>query len=245
MRKAIFLTAYNRIPYLQQTLASWESVRGQEGWDFIASIEPGPMAQQVVEEFEEFASKTTFNTFDIRVNENVEGVLHHPWLCFEGLFGMGRYDFVVRAEDDLVVSNDILEFFSWSAHTYRDDAEVATVHAYTATDGPINSVRRSEAFSPWLWGTWRDRWAGLIGPTWDHDYSTFNGSPGFQSGWDWNLNTRIFPEYNLRSIVPVVSRANNIGLHGVHGTPENFERSDSFHFSFPMVQFTESQPEGR
>lgn len=240
MRKAVFLTAYNRIPYLQQTLASWEDVDGQEDWDFIASVEPSPVQQQVVEEFEEFFSKTNFNLAEVRVNEKLEGVLHHPWMCFEGLFGFGRYDFVVRAEDDLVVSNDILEFFSWAAHNYQGDPQVATVHAYSSDDGPINAVRKSEAFSPWLWGTWRNRWRDLIGPTWDHDYSTYNGFPGNQSGWDWNLNTRIFPQYDLRSIVPVTSRANNIGVYGTHGTSDNFERSFSFHFRYPRVQFTES-----
>lgn len=240
MRKAIVLTAFNRLPYLQQTLASWEQVRDQEEWDFIASIDPSDITQQIVEEFEEFEAKTNFALFDIRVNREVQGVLHHPWMAFEGLFTFGRYDFVVRAEDDLVVSNDILEFFTWAAHHYRGDDQVATVHAYSITEGPINSVRKSEAFSPWLWGTWRNRWQDLIGPTWDHDYSTFNGTPGFQSGWDWNLNTRIFPEMDLRSVVPLCSRADNIGMHGIHGTPENFEQSDSFHFQYPRVAFTES-----
>jgi len=240
MRKALFLTAYNRVPYLQQTLASWEHVRGQEEWDFVASIEPSPIQQQIYEELEEFVAKSKFGTADIRINQNVEGVLHHPWMCFQGLFDFGRYDFVARAEDDLVVADDILEFFSWAAESYKGDPQVATVHAYSQRKGPINAVYKSEAFSPWLWGTWRNRWLDLIGPTWDHDYSTYNDFPGNQSGWDWNLNTRIFPEMDLRSIVPVCSRADNIGVWGVHGTESNFEQSGNFQFHYPPVQFTET-----
>lgn len=241
MRKAIFLTAWNRMAYLQETLSYWETVRGQEEWDFIASIEPSDITQQVVEEFEEFFSKTHFNTAEVRVNEKVEGVLHHPWMCFEGLFGMGRYDFVVRAEDDLIVSDDILEFFSWAAEAYKGDDQVATVNAFSReTVGTINGVQKHQSFTPWLWGTWKNRWRDLIGPTWDHDYSTYNGAPGVQAGWDWNLDTRIFPKFGFVSVSPLCSRVNNIGVWGVHGTAENFEQASVFQPHYPTLNFVES-----
>jgi len=249
VKKAVFLTTYNRLPYLQQVLESWSNVRGSEDWDFYAMIEPSPVASQIVEEFEEFKSRNShlFRNFTIWVNPQVYGVLHHPWVGFERLLKMNNYDFAVRAEDDLMVSDDILEFFSWAAEEYRGDDQVVTAHAFSLDDGDPSISRASEAFSPWLWGTWKDDWSTLIGPTWDHNYSTYNGTPGHQSGWDWNLNTRLFPEYDLRSVCPVVSRVQNIGVTGVHGTPENFSQAPSFLSHRDKVSWTraDSIPHGR
>lgn len=236
MRKALFFTAYNRVRYLQQTLHTWESVRGLENWHVVFMIEPSEITAQVKEEFEMFVVRMQLTDYEIIVNPTQYGVLHHPYVGFQRLFEK-EYEFVVRAEDDLIVSDDILEYFQWAAHAFRGDDQIATVQAFTHEDGPLEEARLSEGFSPWLWGTWRNRWLDLIGPTWDHDYSTFNGHPGNQAGWDWNLNTRIFPEYDLRSIVPKVARADNIGVYGTHGNESNFVNSQHFREHQPAVEF--------
>lgn len=237
MNNLVFLTAYDRLTYLQQVLYTWDQARGQENWDFVAMIEPSSVTQQVVEEFEEFKDRTNFRNFTIAINPQVYGVLHHPWVGFERFFGLGQYDFVVRAEDDLVVSDDILEYFDWTSNEYKNDPQVATIHAFTHDDGPLNSVVKSTQFSPWVWGTWKDRWQSLLGPTWDHDYSTYNLYPGNQSGWDWNLNSRVFPQNNLRSVAPLRSRSDNIGVNGIHGTAGNFIESGHFNVNYPPQSF--------
>lgn len=235
MRKAVFLTAFNRLPYLQEVLHSWEHVRGLKDWHFVAMIEPSPLAQQIKEEFEEFVARAGLTDFEIHINPQVYGVLHHPWVGFERL--LKDYEFVVRAEDDLIVSEDILEYFNWAAPEFMSDTSVATIHAFSLTDGASNEATVVGHFSPLVWGTWRDRWVDVIGPSWDHDYSTFNGTPGNQSGWDWNLNSRIFPQFNLHAVEPTISRVNNIGIWGVHGTPDNFEPAPHFSGDQPPVQW--------
>ena len=241
MKKAVFLTAYNRLDYLRQTLETWKTVRGQEDWHFVAMIEPYEGGSTVVRMFEDFFQETNWGSYLIHVNPQRYGVLHHPWVGFENLFNndaIGQnYDFVLRAEDDLLVSDDILEFFSWAAETYQDNKQVATVHSFSHGEGDPADVVLSDGFSPWIWGTWQDRWMEYLGPTWDHDYSTFNGHPGNQSGWDWNINTRLFPKMNLRSVVPVVSRSDNIGVFGTHGTAENFVRLPDFQQHQPRVSY--------
>lgn len=237
MKRALFLTAYNRVAYLQQTLHSWETVRGLKDWHLVVMIEPSVVQDQIQEEVLYFCERLGLTDYQIYVNPERYGVLHHPWVGFERLLGPGVYDFVVRAEDDLVVSDDILEFFEWASEEYRDDPSVATVQAYSEGSGGASEVELLPAFSPWVWGTWRNVWRNLIGPTWDHDYSTFNGSPGHQSGWDWNLNTRIFPNKNLRSVTPRLSRSNNIGVHGIHGTAENFVQALEFHSHVEPQQY--------
>lgn len=230
MKKAVFLTAYNRPHYLEDTLKSWKEVRGLIDWDIYVQIEPNDFA----EEQAEMVRKAFHDhpNVEIVINPQVYGVLHNPWVGFERLFSAKNYDFVVRAEDDLVVSADILQWFDWVADTYKNDARIATAHAFTHDGGDPASVQLSTVFSPWVFGTWQDRWQGLIGPTWDHDYSTYNDFPGYQSGWDWNLNTRIFPQHKLRSAVPTGSRVHNIGYLGTHAQPHDYVTSDSFKSDF-------------
>lgn len=235
MKKALFITSYDRPDYLRETLASWESVRGLERWRVIARIEPSECSEELRGMFQSFFEKLNHPDFEIMVNPQCYGVLHHPWVGFEQLFRF--HDFVVRAEDDLVVSDDILEFFEWASEAYRDDKQVATVHVFTHEEGVPEGTTLATGFSPWVWGTWRDRWRELLGPTWDHDYSTFNGFPGNQSGWDWNINTRLFPAQDLRSVAPCVSRSNNIGVTGVHGTADNFVTLPNFKFHYPQVNY--------
>lgn len=225
MKKALFITAFNRPDYLHESLQSWKQVRGLEDWDIFAQIEPNALAEEQVDMIHK-AFQYHQNVKAV-INPQLYGVLHNPWVGFERLFSEG-YDFVVRTEDDLVVSADILEYFDWAAERFKNNARVATVNAYTMREGSSSEVALVPTFSPLVWGTWSDRWEGLIGPTWDHDYSTHNGIPGVQAGWDWNLNTRIFPQHQLLACFPLASRVHNIGLVGTHSLPENYQTSPSF-----------------
>lgn len=201
---------------------SWRKVRGFYDWDVVVRIEPTPFAEELASICYELENPR----LKVTVNPQIYGVLHHPWVGFEELF-VG-YDFVVRGEDDLPVSSDILEYFEWAAEKYRHDPEIATVIGFSMTHGDPSEVERRQSFSPWVWGTWHDRWKNVIGPTWDHDYSTNNGTPYAEAGWDWNLDKRVLPAHGLKSIYPLASRVQNIGVFGVHGTIHNFVQSESF-----------------
>lgn len=223
MKRALFLTAFNRPHYLSQALESWKQVRGLDEWKIYAQIEPTDFAEE-----QRSAIHRAFSNHpcvEVVVNPQVYGVLHNPWVGFEHLFSEG-YDFVVRTEDDLMVSRDILEYFDWASEELQNNSRVATVNAFCYNDGDPEEVALAQRFSPLVWGTWKDRWDGLIGPTWDHDYSTYNGAPGVEAGWDWNLNTRLFPSHDLLACFPLVSRVHNIGVLGVHSLPSNYRTSD-------------------
>lgn len=238
MKRALFLTAYNRPEYLRDSLTSWESVSDLDGWRFFATVEPSPKQDEICEILHDFESRVGVG-MEVRINPERYGVSRHPWVIFESLFTDG-FDFVVRTEDDIVVSSDILRFFRWSSETFERDPEIATVNAFnTMTSDPSQPgiVQTSTQFSPLVWGTWRDRWERVIGPTWDHDYSTYNGHPGNQSGWDWNLNTRILPKLGLKCAVPSAPRSDHIGVVGTHGTRENFFRNPHFSQHWEATEF--------
>lgn len=224
MRKTLFITAANRPNYFRETMNSWRKVRGFYDWKVVIRLEPTPQ----VSEHQNVVTELQHENIQIVVNPQVYGVLHHPWVGFNELFMFS--DFVVRAEDDLLVSDDILEYFDWASEEYLNDKDIAAVIGFSpddVVDGP-EVVNRRPDFSPWVWGTWHDRWVDYMRDTWDHDYSTYNGSPGNQAGWDWNLDTRILPGLKKQCIMPSVSRVQNIGVFGVHGTPENFVQASSF-----------------
>ena len=240
MKKALVFTVYDRVNYFQQTLYTWRDVRGLKDWDVIFSIEPSDVQHQMIDEILCFMEDTGIKS-KIIVNPERYGVLHHPWVVLENMFINDNYDFVVRAEDDLIVSDDILEYFSWAAEQYKDDEDVATVHGMSFDQSGENTSRvaRVAGFNPWIWGTWRYHWSEYISPSWDHDYSTFNVYPGNQSGWDWNLNTRVFPALKFVGIYPEVSRVDNIGVYGTHGTAENFSPSPTFRKNISHTEYSE------
>lgn len=225
---------------LERTLESWDKVRGVQDWFWYFSVEPGPQEDEVKRIIHRFISRNEIPIATLHVNPSVLGVLHHPWVGFNTLF-TGGWDFVVRAEDDLCVSDDILDYFAWAELTYRGRPNVATIHGYTDDGGRTpNGVQLLPEFNPWVWGTWRWIWSDPIRDTWDHDYSTFNGSPGHQSGWDWNLNTRIFPQYEMLGVYPKMSRVDNIGVHGTHSTPGNWRTAPTFQPVYGVLDYRES-----
>lgn len=227
MRRALLFTAYDRPDYLAEVLRTWSAVRGLDRWHVVARIEPGKYTDQIISMFTDFFERMNLDVASIVVNPSVLGVLHHPWVGFEDLFK--DYDFVVRTEDDLLVSVDILEYFEWASEHYDSDPVVASVHGFSAdVGGAPESVHRLTRCSPLVWGTWRPYWEEVMGPTWDLDYSTFNGFPGNESGWDHNLNTRIYPKLGLVGIYPVVSRVKNIGVYGTHSGPDNYYDAEEF-----------------
>ena len=235
---ALFFTAYDRPEYLRQTLQSWENVRGIQDWHVVFRIEPSPRQQDIEVLFRLFAETMMLPSFEILINETKLGVLEHPYVGFSELFQ--RFNFVVRAEDDLLVSDDILEYFTYAAETYEHDIDIATVNAFSKISGEDHRLFRQQRFNPWIWGTWKHIWDRLLEPTWDHDYSTFNGVPGVESGWDWNIDTRLLAKNGYSAIYPENSRVQNIGLWGIHGTPDNLLTAESYKPIYGTQDYRES-----
>ncbi len=238
MNRALVITAWNRPEYFWDAARSWASV-DMTDWDVFLRLEPSDPATEArhIRIFESLMLLRGVKpeNQNVRINPERLGVLSHPWHAFSDLLIHGNYDFVVRTEDDLLVSNDVLSYFTWASEHFLDDQRVATVNAFSkGPGGDDHAVVAGQPFNPWMWGTWVDRWQDTISPTWDHDYSS---GGEHDSGWDWNLETRVLPSQGLMTVQPLCSRVKNIGEHGVHGTPENLPASPSWQQFFPSGEF--------
>lgn len=217
--KCIIFTGYNRVGYLNKTLDAWADVRGLEEYDIYFKIEPSDRLGLIMESINRFKSKVN-SSVEVLVNETVLGCAKNSWEAIDFMFQ--RYQFVILAEDDIVPSKDIAEFFTYLENKYRDDEEVAIISANNEVEG-FDSVSISKIgnFRVHIWGTWKDTWNKYIRDTWDFDYSS--GVQGGPSGWDWNLTLRVLPDNNLKSIAPHSSRSQHIGENGIHCTPEIYK----------------------
>jgi hypothetical protein len=205
----IAFTVNNRPGYLKRSLESWSRVRGIGEAELLFQCEPGcPEAVEV-------CRAASFTSAHYIVNESRAGVLAAPWLAMERAFGLDP--FVVLAEEDVVVSSDVLEYFAWAAEEYRGDPGVRMVCAFRH-DEPAAAERgaeRSLKFSPLVWGTWRDTWEKEIRGRWDFDYS--------RRGWDYAICEDLLADSKC-VIQPSRSRSQHIGrTGGAHCTEAMFE----------------------
>jgi hypothetical protein len=217
--KAIFFTVYNRVSYLSETLNQWKNVRGIEDYTMYFRVDPSEITERVIDEINNFSSSVKSNV-KIILNLEKQGCASNTWNGFNQLFN--EYDFVILAEDDILPSTDLLEYFSFLQRKYRDDESVAVISANYEFEGySPYSVSKVDIFRGQIWGTWKDRWEKYIKDTWDFDYST--GVDDGPSGWDWNLTLRVLPQNNLKTVVPHSSRSQHIGVNGLHCGPEMFD----------------------
>ena len=226
MNKAIVFTVFNRFDYLKKTLDSWSQVIGLNKYDFYFKVEPSDQLESVENVIKNFEDKIE-KPVKVIVNNRVMGCAANTWFAFDDLFQ--KYDFVILAEDDIIVSKDVLEYFDEAESMFREDKSISIISANTKwhTSDP-SIVIKEQAFNGLVWGTWKEDWENYFKDTWDFNYSSGNGT---QSGWDWNITLRVLPSNNLFSIHPHVSRSQHIGVEGLHCSEDIFDMTQSPSFN--------------
>lgn len=224
MKLQLVFMACDRPDYFRQVVDHWTKVRGLDDWDPWVSLEPSRVQAEML-------VIAHSGGFPVRLNTRHFGVLRHPWEIMECSFADGA-DFCVIAEDDVLVSTDVLEYFAWVAKRFVNERVLTAGSAIfyeTVAEHDLNRVVVHNWFTPMCWGTWSDRWRSVLRDTWDYTYSS--GTPEQpQSGWDWNLNLRVIPGGGWQVVSPVASRSTHIGRYGVHNTEADFSASQSATF---------------
>lgn len=224
MIRHLTFTAFNRVEYLNTTIKSWNNVRNLGNWAAYFCIEPSNVQDEIIRE-----TSNLHTVVNYQVNAEKLGVLVNPWQAVNNRFIAGA-EFVVLAEDDVVVSEDSLEFMQWASIKYLPDPQVLAINLFSQHGiGEERDVVKCRGFSPLVWGIWKDRWEKFLRDTWDKDYSSGNAD-GSEAGWDWNIN-RIIRNNDLVTIQPTHSRSDHIGKHnGTHMTPAFYESSRGSEF---------------
>ena len=123
--------------------------------------------------------------------------------------GFATSDFVVHLEEDCVPERTALAWFARMAHTYRNDPSVFTINAWS---GPETGNPEPETvgpwFTPWLWGTWVDRFQEMR-QGWDFEY------------WDRHLNERM--RGDRLGVFPHRSLVRDIGREGGVNPPHEWD----------------------
>lgn len=230
-------TVYRRPSYFKQALASWKAARGEDRVQHIFMVEPSDKRDQQTELIRESGLTNKIR----HLNPRRYGVLENPWYGFNLAFDRAKNDsslspFVFIAEEDVLVSSDIVEYIEF-ASTFDGDPHCLGVCANTHRPDLQDPAQlcKSASFDPLGWGTWADRWDGLFRDTWDHDYST--GDNGVNAGWDHNINHRLIPrDPNNYFLFPAgQSRTDHVGiLEGAHMIPEYFKDSQAPTFSLEV-----------
>jgi GNT-I family len=208
-----------RPEYLIQALDSWADARGAGEADFVFCCEPGGPASA------SWASQFAYaSSVDVVQHSSQLGPVANTRFALEQGFALS--DFVVCTEEDVVVADDVLEYFGWAAAEYAADRKVAGVCAFVSDAGEEpGEVFRYPFFSPLAWGTWRNRWEEEIGPDW----GGLNVNP---RAWDRRMQLHQCLKRGHDFIFPQCSRSQHIGREGLHSAsyPGWFEETVSVNF---------------
>jgi hypothetical protein len=209
----IAATSTHRPEYLRRVLDSWSKVRGVDRYRWLVRQEPGRAADLCREVFTESGFE-----FEWRVNVKREGPLWNPWLAIDECFDLGSR-FVIYAEDDVVVSPDVIEFMEWAQSEYEDQKVLAVSAMQRQRTGfgdpDWHRAIWTKRFPANVFGIWDSRWK-LITREWDFDYR--------KRGWDWAL-TDFLVHHEWWTVAPAISRSDHIGKHGgAHMPPAAYDR---------------------
>ena len=243
-RTAIAMTAWRRPQYLRQTLASWAQVDGiRDVAAFSIHLDPSDRLDKMLAVIAEARGEYGLD-ITARVNTRHLGVSVNPVESGTAVFReYPDVDFLVMAEEDLVVADDTLRYLTWADETFRDTPSVLIACAHSPDnpdpDADPAAVVLLPRFRCWIWGTWRDRWFNTLAPAWDRNYSS--GTPEHpEVGFDYNIDLRVIPQGGYVCALPLAARSQNIGrFEGVHADASTYDgtQNPSFREKFGDVEY--------
>lgn len=217
----ITVSGYNRPDYLRRTLSALSRCDGIGTCRVVVLLDP-------CDETDEQAALAGKFGFEVLRHQQRLGCNRAIGVAFSHGFSELGSEFHVHFEDDTVPCRDALRWFRWARDAYRDNPAVLNVSGYQrVSNGRLAECGLRKWFTPWGWGTWRDRWAGLArGWTWD------------DTSWDVVVN------HSLRAgryeVFPTVSRIQNIGAERGTHVPSAEWHAANHHVSITADDLTTS-----
>jgi len=222
-------TACDRPHFLSESLASWEKTNLSLVTSVQFFIEPTDKLDAIHSVIDIFESNCPVPVIR-HVNPEKYGVLRNPWELFHNLFDKQLATAVVMAEDDFLVSPDILRLFEHTRkHAQPKTLAICAKNVGESADENPATFTYDKDFSGNIWMTWAEKWRAYLKTGWDMDYSS-GTADGTSSGFDWNIGLRVMPKNGLRCLVPTASRSWHVGSIGVHTTSDTYNGTTTWNF---------------
>jgi hypothetical protein len=161
-------------------------------YDVVAVLDPSDKTQELAE----IAKAAGIQAMIMQERLGCGSMIRY---CME--LGFRISDFHIHLEDDTVPSVDCLRWFEWAAR--NAPATILTISGYNQHGGDAcpNTFGIRNWFTPWGWGTWRERFSQHLAPGWDSSF------------WDGGVQ-RVRERLGMFEMYPRVSRIQNIGAEG-------------------------------
>ena len=242
-------TAWRRPGYLEKTLASWARVRGVGRLGgLVVALGPSDRQDEQAEVIKHGAHLLGLDDGRSCVHVDSPAAQASPGMhralgeALDWVQDTLAPKAVICAEEDIIVSSDVLEYMAWALSRFESDPLVATVCAHDrggqGWDIPgiglqgayadQQEVALSDYFNPWVWATWTGPKLDFLLGSWDWDAD--KGDHPNRNGYDWQIR-RLVHDRGLLSVVPAASRSQNIGQDGgYYARPELFDQTQSASF---------------
>jgi len=192
MVKTLTISGYNRPTYFAQVIKALAWCDGVGEYDVVAVLDPSDKTQELAE----IAKAAGIQTMIMQERLGCGSMIRY---CME--LGFRISDFHIHLEDDTIPSVDCLRWFEWAAR--NAPATILTISGYNQHGGDAspNTFGIRNWFTPWGWGTWRERFSQHLAPAWDSSF------------WDGGVQ-RVRERLGMFEMYPRVSRIQNIGAEG-------------------------------
>lgn len=237
----IVVFVYKRAVHTEQCLQALSKSIGADLSDLIIFCD-GPKTEndkadvsEVRTLVKEFAATSVFRSVKIIESEENNGLANS---IISGVsMVLEQYGRVIVVEDDLIVSDDFLQYMNGALEYYKNNPEIGSISAYTYPidylknySKDIYVIRKGEC---WGWATWKDRWDQV---DWEvKDFNEYKKSrkqqkafKALEYGLDNMLKCQMEGKIDswavrwcfhlfkngLLTVYPSVSRAKNIGMDG-------------------------------
>ena len=210
MTTALAIFGYNRPDHLRKCL---EAVSRNKPIDTIIYLDGG-----YTEDVMNVATDFIWNVDYAVVNDSFEHLG-----CAENIYrGIDRilktYDSIIILEDDIIVSDNFIEYMLKGLEFYKDKQDIGSLTGYTLIKN--KEIYASKRGCAWGWATWKDRWESFnrnIEPldNWGDDILPIldRALKGTVDTWDAQFSLYHLVN-NLKCIHPPESLVKNIGCDG-------------------------------
>ena len=192
----ITVSAYDRPHYLSESLSALSRCLGIGCCRVVVVCDKSDKTEECVSVANKFGFETLILGSRMGCNAAIYASLRFG-------FDFGSSGFHLHVEDDVVLTRDSLQWFTWARDRYRDDRSIFSVSGYQRKPcGAINQCSRRRWFCPWGWGTWSDRWEEIK--------SSWGSGP--DTSWDVHVSDKV--RGTRFEVYPAVSRVQNVGKEG-------------------------------